>query len=730
MPNPLRLSTWGPLCAVVYIVFGLAILGLTGPTQVALMWPPAGIGYALVLVFGRRAWLWLLIAVTVFQALSSTPLLFAPFSILSNLVPTLLAAELVQRYSPGAPEWLGPRAGLSLLRASVAMVVASALIGVFGMWISGMLPGADVVPAIARWAMADLLGVIAFTPSVLVLWGLLAPSGRSSLHLAYASSREQLVWLGFFVLTLGMTVWIRDVRSGFALALCSLPMGLLIWSALRFAPAWTLIGTTVMGLFVSVLVGQGVGPFSPPASLVETAVLIAFLCLSLIVPQMLVAAEFENRVSNLRLLRRANTDALTRLPNRPAFEAVVQQALADGERELTLGYLDVDQFKLINDTVSHAVGDELLRQLSGVIKAVLEPGDLLARVGGDEFILLFRRCPPERANERGQRILDAIASFRFPWKDQLFSITASLGLVPVPPGEDDYAALYAMLDSACYTAKDQGGNRVHISDRDDPLVTQRAAAMRWAVRLTDAIDQQRFQFYCQSIVPLRGQESTRRHVELLLRIYDPERGEVLLPSPFIVAAERFRLGVRLDRYVLDNGLGWFEDRPEAAESLELVGLNLSAAAVEDSEFARYIERRIAASKLPPSRICFEMTETNALRDLARAQRFIQTVRGMGCKFALDDFGSGFCSFSYLRSLSVDFFKIDGGFVRDLSTSPLALAIVRSIADIARVSQAQTIAEWVESDDLRARLAALEVDFAQGWAIDRPMPLKSYFKVAA
>jgi EAL domain-containing protein (putative c-di-GMP-specific phosphodiesterase class I) len=250
--------------------------------------------------------------------------------------------------------------------------------------------------------------------------------------------------------------------------------------------------------------------------------------------------------------------------------------------------------------------------------------------------------------------------------------------------------------------------------------------MRWAVRLDQALRDGAFQLHCQSIVPLREDGGGGRHLEILLRMVDPDGGGLLPPAPFVAAAEKFNMGPRLDRHVIDRTLAWFERQPTALAQLDTCAINLCAASVNDPGFPAFLRERFARSVVPASKICLEITETSAVRDLDDAQQFIAAARGLGCRLALDDFGAGFCSFAYLRRLDVDYFKIDGSFVRDLESSALSLSIVRSIAEIARSIDKRTIAEFVENDGVRERLARLGVDYGQGYGIDRPQPIDQFF----
>jgi EAL domain-containing protein (putative c-di-GMP-specific phosphodiesterase class I) len=250
--------------------------------------------------------------------------------------------------------------------------------------------------------------------------------------------------------------------------------------------------------------------------------------------------------------------------------------------------------------------------------------------------------------------------------------------------------------------------------------------MHWALRIREAIDRNLFELDCQSIAPLGDHPLEGRHFEVLLRMRDPRTGERLAPDHFIPAAERFQLGVALDRHVVNLTLGWLEARPEAAADVHTCAINLTAASLVDEQFALFLYQRVRNSKLPAFKLCFEVTETSAVRDLSRAQGLITRMRSLGCAFALDDFGTGFCSFNYLRSLDVDYFKIDGSFVRDLESSSLSMAVIRSITDIAHVLNKQTIAEHTENDAIFASLRALGVDMAQGFGIHRPEPIEQYF----
>ena len=367
--------------------------------------------------------------------------------------------------------------------------------------------------------------------------------------------------------------------------------------------------------------------------------------------------------------------------------------------------------------------------MAGVLEAALRPGDAVGHFGGDEFGLLLHNCLPAAAEERARQFMGAIETYRCDWEGRSLGVTASIGLVPFQ-GEQDFARLLSQADAACFAAKELGGNQICRAALDGSERLDRTRAMRWAVRVREAIDMRSFQLYSQAIAPLGGPTPADatpagRHFELLLRLRDPATGQLLLPEQFFPAADRYRLGVRIDRGVIDLALDWLERNADPAE-IDACCINLSAEALVDEGFIAFLSERLRRSAFPPEKLCLEITETSALRDIPRAQRFISQMRTRGCRFALDDFGTGFCSFGYLRSLDVDYFKIDGSFVREMHESPLSLQIVRAITDIAHVLDKRSIAEHAETPAQLATLAELGVDLAQGFAVHRPEPIESYF----
>lgn len=416
-------------------------------------------------------------------------------------------------------------------------------------------------------------------------------------------------------------------------------------------------------------------------------------------------------------------DPLTGLANRNEFESRLQQALrtaGDGTRHALL-YIDLDQFKIINDTCGHSAGDELLRQLAVVLRGPIRDADTLARLGGDEFGVLLTFCVLEQALQVAERILHIVKDFRYVWQDKTFSIGASIGLVMIDDRTQTLSDVLRMADMACYAAKDKGRNRVHVYRADDSELLQRHGEMQWVARLNQALEQDRFELFCQNIVSLTRRDDM--HCEFLLRLRD-DNGQRILPGAFIPAAERYNLMPSLDRWVVRHALAYLAQRPgnTPGANLKTFFVNLSGATVSDDQFAAFVTEQIHLHRLPPALIGFEITETAVIANLSSAMNFIEHVKRLGCRIALDDFGAGLSSFSYLKTIRADYLKIDGGFIKDMLDDPMDHAIVEAVNRIGHVAGLGTIAEFVESEAIKQRLGEIGVDFAQGYAIQRPVPL--------
>ena len=416
-------------------------------------------------------------------------------------------------------------------------------------------------------------------------------------------------------------------------------------------------------------------------------------------------------------------DALTGLINRREFESRLAASIESGKsqgRAHTMLYLDLDQFKIVNDTCGHEAGDELLRQLTTVMLDKLRRGDTLARLGGDEFGVLLENCGTEPGLRIADMLRQLVGDFRFIWLDKVFPVGVSIGLVTFSNGGISVSDVLRRADAACYVAKDRGRNRTHVYAVEDTDVALRSGEMGWIGRIQAALDQDRFVLYSQKMLSLTG-DPDEVHYEVLLRMR-AEDGEIIPPMAFIPSAERYGLMAAIDRWVVHAAFADCARRESSGAKAGTCAINLSGTSVCDESFNAYVHAQIAHFGIDPSQICFEVTETAAITNLSRAAVLIRELKAIGCRFALDDFGSGMSSFAYLKHLPVDYLKIDGGFVKDIIDNPIDCAMVESINHIGHVMGIKTIAEFAENDEILARLRTLGVDFAQGYGIEMPHPL--------
>ncbi len=432
----------------------------------------------------------------------------------------------------------------------------------------------------------------------------------------------------------------------------------------------------------------------------------------------------EQRRLTLEMSHHVSHDALTGLVNRREFEhrleRVLEAAHAD-HSEHALCYVDLDQFKVINDTCGHAAGDALLSQIADLFRGQIRERDTLARLGGDEFGVLLEHCGLQQAKRVADTLRRAVDEYRFIWDNKPFRIGVSIGVVQITEDSRDIAALLQAADRACYVAKDGGRNRIHVYHAHDAELARRHGEMQWVSRIQQSLEDDRFQLYTQLIEHMQPNAATGLHCEVLLRLVD-ETGRIILPGDFILAAERYDMAVRIDRWVINHVFRWLAEHPTVVDNLELCTINLSGHSLSDRLFEAHVLRQLEATGIPGEKIGFEITETAAIANLNDATRFIKTLKTHGCRFALDDFGSGLSSFAYLKNLPVDFLKIDGIFVKDIVDDPIDLAMVRSINEIGQLMGKQTIAEYVENDAIRSQLRELGVNLVQGFGVSRPQPI--------
>ncbi len=432
----------------------------------------------------------------------------------------------------------------------------------------------------------------------------------------------------------------------------------------------------------------------------------------------------EARELSEKIAYQASHDVLTGLANRAEFDKQIKAALvmayADNS-EHALCYLDLDQFKVVNDTCGHQAGDELLRQLAELFRRNLRKDDFIARLGGDEFGVLMHNCALTDAVQVCEKLCSIVNDFNFAWEDRRFTIGVSVGISTINFASHNTVDLLKEADSACYMAKDRGRNRVHAYRPDDKELVLRHGEMQWVSKIKQGLEEKRFCLYGQPIVPFVKNDDGL-HFEVLVRYRDDE-GRIILPGAFLPAAERYHLSPILDQSVISQLFEWVANRPDFLANLSLCSINLSGVSLSDETMLEFISDQFRLWNIPAEKICFEITETAAIVNLSNATRFMNVLRERGCTFSLDDFGSGLSSFAYLRNLPVDYLKIDGLFVKDILHDKVDFAIVRSINEVGHIMGKKTIAEFVENEQIFNLLNELGVDYAQGHGVGKAIPIE-------
>ena len=416
------------------------------------------------------------------------------------------------------------------------------------------------------------------------------------------------------------------------------------------------------------------------------------------------------------------TDPLTGLANRTHFKKSLGTLLVPAKNkneQHAVCYLDLDRFKIVNDNCGHAAGDHLLVQVAQLLSDTIRSGDLVARIGGDEFAVLLENCPPAQARRIADTFRAAVDDYQFFWEDQPFNIGVSIGVVPFTPGSNRLSDILSAADSACYIAKESGRNQVHYYLPDDKELMQRRNEMRWATRITRALDSGSFELFTQPIRPMAAGSSNRQMNEVLTWMID-EDGRKIMPGKFIPAAERYNLMSKIDKWVIATLCERINNQDHA--DIPEYAINLSGQSLSDESFLHYLVDILEEFDIPSDKICFEITETAAIINLNKATRLISILKGMGIRFSLDDFGSGLSSFTYLKNLHVDYVKIDGSFVRGIATNPVDHKMVQAINQMAHTMDIQTIAEFVENEKTWSMLQEMNVDFVQGYYVGRPQPI--------
>ncbi|MDH5571638.1 MAG: EAL domain-containing protein [Gammaproteobacteria bacterium] len=431
----------------------------------------------------------------------------------------------------------------------------------------------------------------------------------------------------------------------------------------------------------------------------------------------------EMRSMSYKLAYQATHDSLTGLVNRYEFENRLNMAITTSRNnkiQHALCYMDLDQFKTVNDSAGHAAGDELLKQIANKLSPLLRKSDVLARLGGDEFGVLLENCSENQAHILAESMRAAIKDTRFPWGNNTYEIGVSIGLVPINNESGSLTDILSAADTACYTAKDNGRNQIQVYCKDNIEFNKHKTEMLWFQDINKALDNNTFSLFCQHIIPLNNGTGHQHFSELLIR-FNKSNGETIPPMAFLPAAERYNLMQDIDKWVVHNALQILVNN--RSNNTMRLSVNLSGQSLSDSSFHQYVHDEIINSHCEPDNLCFEITETTAIANMSQAIHFIKSLKELGCKFALDDFGNGLSSFAYLKNMPVDYIKIDGSFVRDICHDQMDRAFIEAIHRIGKMMHISTIAEYVESECILNKLNEIGIDYAQGFFFNEPSDIK-------
>ena len=712
--------------------------------QVVAIWPAAGIGAWVAIRYGWKAFPAIFISHLGYSLSHQDGLtVFALVTNGGNAVAYCLAGHLFRQlgYTSHA---LRTVSGMFAFTTVVAggLSIVSAAVGTLMIHFSFGVTGVAVFEVAWRWFFSDFTAVMVITPIFLAMDREDGQSLGSVIRDTVLQARKPILPVMGLIATLQIATYVMPKGLGqYPIVLLTMPF--CIWLALKAQAraALVLLPTVIIASLTITLLA--VGDASTSTFLAVQLYGVVAMCTSLALyatareKQSLLqrladeAAQLESKVEvrTSELKTQAETDALTGLANRRLFEKRLQQIFEqppDDRREHFLLFMDLDQFKIVNDTSGHAAGDELLRVVADLLRKSVRGDDLIGRLGGDEFAIILKDCPQRIAEDIAETIRGLIEELRFRWEDETYKIGVSIGVARLDATVTSAEDAQQIADAACYAAKNNGRNRVHLAHSEDSNVVAQRGEVRWAQRLTDAMEHDRFTLYGQRIKPVQLVEGTPDHIEVLVRLRDPEKKRLVPPGAFLPAAERYGLSTKLDEWVVRNLLRTLYLHQSFDAKRKQYWINLSGSSVGNDKFVDFLIASMNNSPVEPGLINFEITETAVIRNLNEAGRLMGKLHDMGCKFALDDFGTGLSSFSHLKKLPVDYLKIDGTFIRNILDDRIDQIFVQSIIDIAHSMGIKAVAEYVENEDIEALVTKMGADFVQGHAINQPKLLTPEF----
>lgn len=684
------------------------------PTDISPVWPPTGLILAAVLIYERKALLPAVAGVLLGHFLIyDIPFSFIPISVLANAGAPWAALYVKNWILKDTDPFEESMGGLyKLLALGLFVSFTGGLIGVSGLCFINALPWSNFPRSLFIWTLGNFMGVLVCAPAFLHLFLLLRKKLRIHQKINHLLTREQAFWILMIVLSfLSISLFSED-NSPQLDTLGFLIMGMLIWSAIRFPPIFTEITVMIIVLTLWTFIGLGAPGFPQPSNDAQITTLLLFTGVSAFFPVLIAITIQQSRYLQTRLKHQANHDSLTGLLNRRGFEQHVIEFLETEEGPLSAGmiFLNMDHIKVVNDSCGHLAGDHLLDQIAFLLQSEFKREAFVGRFGGDTFSVFSFHIDETKLSTSCDKIRQQIQDYRFFWEGEAFALSASLGAVHITTPRS-ISVLLSKADMACHLAKEKGGNTLVLLNAEDHTLDTKKGHWSLFGRIGYALDHNEFSLFAQPIIPLHPGE-TGRHYEILLRMRS-KTGELILPDLFIPIAEQNHIMRSIDYWVTDHVIEFLEAHPSLVKRDNLFSVNLSGQSINSPNFQDDLIKRLAHSKIPGSILCFEITESATIQNLKMAKRFLNQIKAYDCKFALDDFGKGFSSFSYIKHLPVDFIKIDGSFIRDSFDSEVDQAMIRAISDIAKSLGLQTIAEYVCSHELNELMSYLRIDYAQG-----------------
>ncbi|MFK8052903.1 MAG: putative bifunctional diguanylate cyclase/phosphodiesterase [Woeseiaceae bacterium] len=743
-------STWSDI--PILAAYGVAIWGAVvisykigiAQKEIVAVWPAAGIGVWVAIKYGWKSLPTIFIAHLAYSLTHRNGI--EPFylvTIAGNTLGCYLPSLFFRRW-PDALEPLYTVKGVLRVMGilAVGMSLISATIGSITLWYVFSLTQPQLIGTFWRWAFSDFTGIMLVLP---ILIATQRDATESALTMWKAIAKE--AWFPC-LLSIALVIMLSITANTMPRGLGQYPIVLLtmpfcLWLTLRAGKRGIIL--LLCGITISVIsltlfaVGSATGNSFFAVQLYGVVVICTSLVLfassqerSLALKQLAKErAQLETKVATRtsELEKLAQTDPLTGLANRRLFESHLDGIFERRDFETIDFFLfgiDLDQFKIVNDTSGHAAGDELLKVVANLLTSSVRSDDVIGRLGGDEFGVILKECSKAMAEDIAEEIRSQVEELRFVWETETYKIGASIGVAELSADLKSVDDAMQLADTACYAAKNGGRNRVHFAQADDGNVKAQRGQVRWAQKLNDAMEHDRFVLYEQEIRPVDRSPNQPDHIEVLVRLRDPEKRKLVPPGAFLPAAERYGLSMKLDQWVVRNLMKTLYLHQSFDATRRQYWVNLSGSSVGDDQFVDFLINSMKNSPIEPGLINFEITETAVIRNMSEAGRLMGRLHDMGCKFALDDFGTGVSSFSHLKHLPVDYLKIDGTFLKDIIDDRIDQIFVKSIIDIAHAMNIKSVAEYVENEAIEDMVSEMGVDFLQGYAISEPKLLTPDF----